>query len=250
MALQDHIIRGYQGIVEKNEQVGAEAQRQSVCRPIYDPISSAYRRFAGYEDEANLGLGCGFPFLYAGIAPGHAVLDLGCAAGIDVFIAASMVGAGGRVTGIDLTPSLVARAAAIAERAGLRHVQFLCGDISDVPLPSQSFDVIISNGVFSLVADLDKVFGEVKRLLRPGGVFCLADITRSTAFEATQYEAIKAFTGCLNGIRRMETYVAKMEGCGLGPVSLVHQRMLALPAELSAQAEDSGLYISTLRAAG
>jgi arsenite methyltransferase len=104
------------------------------------------------------------------------VLDLGCGAGTDLLIAAQMVGPGGRAIGIDLTPSMVERARHSAAEMGLENVEVHEGLIEDVPLPDESVDIVISNGVIDLVPNKDAVFSEIKRVLRPGGRLQIADV--------------------------------------------------------------------------
>jgi arsenite methyltransferase len=116
------------------------------------------------------------PFSLGRIEPGATVLDLGCGAGTDLLIATQMVGPGGRAIGVDMTESMLHRAAASAEAMGLRNVAVHESLIESVPLPAASVDVVISNGVIDLVPDKDAVFSEVDRVLRPGGRVQLADV--------------------------------------------------------------------------
>jgi SAM-dependent methyltransferase len=110
------------------------------------------------------------------VAPGEAVLDLGCGAGLDLLIAAQMSGAGGRVAGVDMTASMLDRARASAEELGLAGVELHESLIEDVPLEDGSVDVVISNGVIDLVPDKDAVFDEIDRVLAPGGRLQVADV--------------------------------------------------------------------------
>jgi arsenite methyltransferase len=117
------------------------------------------------------------PFALGVLAPGERVLDLGSGAGTDSLVAAQMVGAEGRVTGIDMTPEMVAKARASAAELGAGNAEFLEGEVERLPFPDASFDVVISNGVIDLIPDKDAVFAELSRVLRPGGRLQIADVT-------------------------------------------------------------------------
>ena len=128
---------------------------------------TAVESFAGVANPWELGR----------LAPGERVLDLGCGAGTDTLIAAQMVGVEGRVVGIDMTPEMLEKAAAAAAEMGAANVELIEGEIEQLPLPDESVDVVISNGVIDLVPDKDAVFAAVYRVLRPGGRIQIADVT-------------------------------------------------------------------------
>src|SRR5436190_946214 len=109
------------------------------------------------------------PWSLGRLEPGEHVLDLGCGAGTDTLVAALMVGTEGRVTGIDMTPGMLAKARASAGQLGLENVDFVEGEVESLPFADERFDVIVSNGVIDLVPDKDAVFSELARVLRPGG---------------------------------------------------------------------------------
>ena len=117
------------------------------------------------------------PFSLGALDPGEDVLDVGCGAGTDTLIAAQMVGAAGSVTGIDMTPDMVAKARRSAAVMGVAHVEIVEGSAEQLPFGDASFDVVISNGVIDLIPDKDAVFAEITRVLRPGGRIQLADVT-------------------------------------------------------------------------
>ena len=117
------------------------------------------------------------PFSLGALRPGEHVLDIGCGAGMDTLVAAQMVGTGGTVTGIDMTPAMVAKARRSVAEAGLANVTIVEGSAEELPFASASFDVVISNGVIDLIPDKDAVFSEIARVLRPGGRIQLADVT-------------------------------------------------------------------------
>jgi arsenite methyltransferase len=117
------------------------------------------------------------PFSLGRLEPGEHVADLGCGAGTDSLVAAQMVGSEGSVTGIDMTPEMLAKARAAKEELGLANVDFVEGEIEHLPFENESLDVVISNGVIDLVPDKDAVFTEIFRVLKPEGRIQLADVT-------------------------------------------------------------------------
>jgi arsenite methyltransferase len=117
------------------------------------------------------------PFSLGALQPREHVLDLGCGAGTDSLVAAQMVGPEGRVVGIDMTTEMVAKAQASAHTMGMTNVEFAAGEAEHLRFADESFDVVVSNGVIDLIPDKDRVFGELYRVLRPGGRVQLADVT-------------------------------------------------------------------------
>jgi arsenite methyltransferase len=149
------------------------------------PTGRAWAEDLGYPPElANVPdsavesfAGVANPFSLGRLEPGEQVLDLGSGAGTDSLVAAQMVGADGAVTGIDMTPEMVAKARASADRMGLENVSFTEAEAERLPFASESFDVVISNGVIDLIPDKDLVFAELYRVLVPGGRIQIADVT-------------------------------------------------------------------------
>ena len=149
------------------------------------PTGRAWAEDLGYPEElagvpesaAESFAGVANPFSLGRLEPGERVLDLGSGAGTDSLVAAQMVGPDGYVTGIDMTPEMLAKARAAAEEMGVRNVEFVEAEAEKLPFPDGSFDVVVSNGVIDLIPDKDAVFAELFRVLRPGGRIQLADVT-------------------------------------------------------------------------
>ena len=152
-----------------------QVERLGYPRPIVDALpESVVESFAGV----------GNPFALRPLRPGENVLDVGCGAGFDAFVAAGQVGPGGRVTGIDMTPEMVARAQGTAGALGLRHVEFRQAFAEVLPAGDGWADVVISNGAINLCPDKHAMFAEIRRVLRPGGALQFADIANGTPVPA------------------------------------------------------------------
>jgi arsenite methyltransferase len=167
------------------------------------PTGRAWAEDLGYPEElANVPesavesfAGVANPWAMGRLTPGERVLDLGSGAGTDSLIAAQMVGEHGRVTGIDMTQEMLAKARAAAAELGATNVEFVEGEAEHLPFPDASFDVVISNGVIDLVPDKDAVFTELFRVLAPGGRIQVADVTIQNPVSAEGRRNIDLWTG-------------------------------------------------------
>jgi ubiquinone/menaquinone biosynthesis C-methylase UbiE len=145
--------------------------------------------------EANLGLGCGNPLGIADLNPGERVLDLGSGAGFDAFLAAKSVGPEGNVVGVDMTPEMTSKAKKNAEKLNLTNVEFRLGEIEKLPVPSSSVDVVLSNCVINLSPSKRTVYGEIFRVLKPGGRISISDVLRSRELPKEIIDNPSAYTG-------------------------------------------------------
>jgi arsenite methyltransferase len=145
--------------------------------------------------EANLGLGCGNPIGMADLKPGETVLDLGSGAGFDAFLASRQVGPSGQVIGMDMTVEMIEKARANAEGLNIHNAEFRLGKIESLPIEDSSVDVVISNCVINLSPDKAAVFGEIHRVLRPGGRIVISDILRSGEIPQAIRDNPAAYTG-------------------------------------------------------
>lgn len=204
----------------------------SCCSPGGADFSEGYESLEGYVKDADLGLGCGLPTEFARIQEGDTVLDLGAGAGNDVFIARSLAGESGRVIGLDMTEAMIARARANNRKLGYRNVEFVLGDIEDMPLEDNSIDVAISNCVMNLVPDKDRAYAEVHRVLRPGGHFSISDIVLQGELPSALQEAAAMYAGCVAGAMQKGEYLAAIERAGFSSIKIDKERQLQLPDEL------------------
>jgi SAM-dependent methyltransferase len=172
-----------------------------------DAVSQALGYSAGeiaaVPAGANLGLGCGNPQAIAALKPGETVLDLGSGAGSDCFLAARQVGPTGRVIGVDMTPEMLTKARANAERGGYPNVEFRLGEIEHLPVADSAIDVILSNCVINLSPDKARVFAESFRVLRPGGRLAISDVVACADLPAHIRDDIALLTGCMAGASTM-----------------------------------------------
>ena len=194
-------------------------------------IKEAYEKLDGHMDEADLGLGCGLPTEHAGLAPGQTVVDLGSGAGNDVFIARSVVGDTGRVIGVDMTPEMIDKARANAERRGFKNVEFRLGDIESLPVEDAAADVVVSNCVLNLVPDKRLAFAEIFRVLKPGGRFCVSDIVLKGELPAKLREVAELYVGCVAGALPAEEYVGIIHETGFTGIDIKVAKRLDLPDE-------------------
>jgi arsenite methyltransferase len=172
-------------------------------------------------------LGCGNPTALAELREGEVVLDLGSGGGIDVLLSARRVGPTGKAYGLDMTDDMLALARENQRRAGVDNVEFLKGEIEEVPLPDESVDVIISNCVINLSLDKDKVLAEAYRVLRPGGHFAVSDMVfrgdLSLVPDAIM-KSVEAWGGCIAGALEESDYIAKLEHAGFVDAEVVVTR--------------------------
>ncbi|MCX6545475.1 MAG: arsenite methyltransferase [Acidobacteria bacterium] len=176
-------------------------------------------------DAVIASLGCGNPTLLAQLNPGEVVLDLGSGGGIDVLLSARRVGPTGKAYGLDMTDEMLALARTNQQKAGATNVEFLKGEIEQIPLPDHSVDVIISNCVINLSADKDKVLAEAFRVLKPGGRFAVSDVVVRGEIPAAIRRNVELWIGCLAGALDESDYLAKLGRAGFVDVSIEPTRV-------------------------
>jgi SAM-dependent methyltransferase len=170
-------------------------------------------------------LGCGNPTALAELKAGEIVLDLGSGGGIDVLLSARRVGPTGKAYGLDMTGEMLALAEENKRKSGLENVEFLRGEIEDIPLPDNTVDVVISNCVINLSADKDRVLSEAFRVLKPGGRFAVSDIVTRGGIPAEIRKSTVLWTGCVAGALEEEEYRAKLAAAGFESISIEPTRV-------------------------
>ena len=199
---------------------------------VASPAGAVARKLYPAEELAQVpqlaidgALGVASPLRHAGIEPGDTILDLGCGCGIDTILAARRTGPAGRVIALDFLPAMLDRTAEAATLAGLRNVDTLQADIEDIPLPDRSIDQVISNGVLNLCPRKARAFAECRRVLRPGGKLCVADMTveeDDLPPEVLTHPA--AWTGCTAGALTEHDFARKLDKAGFGEVQIVDRQ--------------------------
>jgi arsenite methyltransferase len=175
----------------------------------------------GYSDEdikmgegSNLGLGCGNPVAISKIKEGDTVLDLGCGAGFDCFLASKKVGTTGKVIGVDMTEEMINKAKVNADKLGIKNVEFVLGEIEKLPIQDNFIDIIISNCVINLTLDKTKTFKEAYRVLKMGGRIYLSDIVLLGELSEEQKNDKDLLSGCVAGALQKEDYLEKIRNVG------------------------------------
>jgi arsenite methyltransferase len=210
----------------------------SAAGPVTDPCGADGCGCgpAGYAPEelarvpveaADISLGCGNPVAVADLRPGEVVLDLGAGGGLDVLLSARRVGPTGKAFGLDMTGEMVALARENQRRAGVDNVEFLESYIESLPLPAESVDVVLSNCVVNLSPDKAAVFGEVFRVLKPGGRVAIYDIVADRAIDAEERADRDAWAACLTGAISRGEYRGGLETAGFRDVVLEESHTVA-----------------------
>lgn len=194
-----------------------------------DPITgNLYAQHEGEEvpDAAlRASLGCGNPTALAQLKAGETVLDLGSGGGIDVLLSARRVGPTGKAYGLDMTDEMLALARENQAKAGVQNVEFLKGEIENIPLPDASVDVIISNCVINLSGDKDRVLREAFRVLKPGGRFAVSDVTVRGEVPSELRRNVELWIGCIAGALSEEEYTQKLAAAGFGEIDIEPTRV-------------------------
>jgi len=201
----------------------------SCCGTEIDPITrdlyDASQKSSLPDAAVKASLGCGNPTALAELKPGETVLDLGSGGGIDVLLSASRVGPTGKAYGLDMTDDMLALAHENQKRAGVTNVEFLKGEIENIPLPDCSVDVIISNCVINLSADKDRVLREAFRVLKPGGRFAVSDVVVRGEVPAEVRKSMLLWVGCIAGALRDDDYIARLKQAGFESIDIEPTRV-------------------------
>ncbi len=195
------------------------------CDPITTNLYSADEKGLIPEKAVLASLGCGNPTALIELRAGETVLDLGSGGGIDVLLSAQRVGPTGKAYGLDMTDEMLALARENQRQAGAANVEFLKGEIENIPLPDNSVDVIISNCVINLSADKDRVLREAFRVLKPGGRFAVSDVVARGDVPDEVRKSMLLWVGCIAGALEENDYLAKLANAGFSDVYIEPTRV-------------------------
>jgi SAM-dependent methyltransferase len=201
------------------------AAATSCCDPITTNLYDASQAGQIPEEALLASLGCGNPTALAQLNPGEIVLDLGSGGGIDVLLSARRVGPTGKAYGLDMTDEMLALANENKRRAGIENVEFLKGEIENIPLPDTSVDVIISNCVINLSADKAKVLREAFRVLKPGGRFAVSDVVTRGEMLPEIRQSVLAWVGCIAGALEENDYRSQLAAAGFTQIEVEPTRI-------------------------
>ena len=215
---------------------GTGPREAQCCDPITSNLYQAEQTDALPATAVQASLGCGNPTALAELKPGEVVLDLGSGGGIDVLLSAQRVGPAGKAYGLDMTDEMLALAKENKRKAGAHNVEFLRGEIENIPLPDGSVDVIISNCVINLSADKDRVLREAFRVLKPGGRFAVSDVVTRGSIPAEVRKSVLLWVGCVAGALDEDEYRTKLLNAGFHNVEIEPTRIY--------RAEDAAAFLA------
>ena len=195
-------------------------------------MSEDYSQLKGYEADADLGVGCGLPTEYAGIKEGDTVIDLGSGAGNDAFIARAEVGESGKVIGIDFSPQMIEKARKNATKRGYTNVEFIEGDIEEMPVSDNTADVVVSNCVLNLLPEKDRIFKEIYRVLKQGGHFCISDVVLNGVFPKEFTDNASMYAGCIASAIQKEDYLAEIEKANFENIKIERTKTVLIPDDV------------------
>ena len=200
----------------------------SSCDPITSDLYDEAQKSGLPEKAVLASLGCGNPTALAELKPGETVLDLGSGGGIDVLLSAKRVGPSGKAFGLDMTDDMLSLARENQRKSGIDNVEFLKGEIENIPLPDNSVDVIISNCVINLSGDKDQVLREALRVLKPGGRFAVSDVVVRGEVPAEVRKNMELWVGCVAGALEEMDYVKKLAKAGFDAIDIEPTRIYSI----------------------
>jgi SAM-dependent methyltransferase len=237
MDIKKEVRKKYAAIVTKDQKDGScgcscGCGDNSIFGIEYSVFNEDYKNLDGYNADADLALGCGLPTEHAAISAGDTVVDLGSGAGNDCFVARAICGESGRVIGLDFTPEMVAKARINTEKRGFTNIEFIEGDIEQMPIESGIADVVISNCVLNLVPDKTKAFAEIFRILKHRGHFCISDIVIVGDLPEAARNDMALYAGCISGAVQKEEYLGIIEKAGFENIRIKKDRPIDIPEEI------------------
>ena len=198
----------------------------------YTIFSDDYSNLKGYNKDADLGLGCGLPTEFAKIEQGDTVLDLGSGAGNDCFVARAITGDSGKVIGLDFSDEMLKKAKENTLKLGYGNVQFLKGDIEEMPVESNSVDVVISNCVLNLVPDKKKAFSQIYRILKKNAHFSVSDVVLMGELPDKLKESAEMYAGCVSGAIQKDDYINIIKDSGFTDIEIQKEKKIDIPDDI------------------
>jgi arsenite methyltransferase len=198
----------------------------------YTVFSEDYSNLQGYNQEADLGLGCGLPTEFAKIKQGDTILDLGSGAGNDCFVARAIVGDQGKVIGIDFSDEMLEKAKENVQKLAYKNVEFIKGDIEDMPIESNSVDVVVSNCVLNLVPDKQKAFLEIYRVLKENAHFSVSDVVLLGELPEKLKESAEMYAGCVSGVIQKDEYIQIIKESGFKNIEIQKEKKIEIPDDI------------------
>jgi arsenite methyltransferase len=204
---------------------GATAASELSCDPITSSLYDSTQAQQIPEEALLASLGCGNPTALANLSAGEVVLDLGSGGGIDVLLSANRVGPTGKAYGLDMTDEMLALAHENQRKSGIKNVEFLKGEIENIPLPDNSVDVVISNCVINLSSDKRRVLREAFRVLKRGGRFAVSDVVTRGEVAPEIRQSMLLWAGCVAGALQEENYRRQLAAAGFEQIDIEPTRV-------------------------
>jgi arsenite methyltransferase len=226
---------------EKYSQIALQSKKENetsccgsggCCEIDYTIFSENYEKLDGYNPDADLGLGCGIPTQFAKIKKGDTVLDLGSGAGNDCFVAHALAGESGKVIGLDFSDTMLEKACENVKKLGFTNVEFIKGDIEEMPVPAGTVDVVVSNCVLNLVPDKQKAYDGIFRVLKPGGQFSISDVVLKGSLPKGLKDDAVMYAGCVAGAIQKDEYLDIISQAGFRNIEINKEKEIELPDEL------------------
>ena len=219
--LKDLVKENYSKVVKKEDSC---CNSSSCCgndnNEIVKKMDYSKEDINSIFNEANYGLGCGNPGSIANLKKGEVVLDLGCGAGFDAFLASRKVGSSGKVYGVDMTEEMIKKAKSNAAKNNINNVEFLLGEIEDLPLEDNTIDVIISNCVINLSPNKEQVFKEAKRVLKENGRLAISDILKEKEFPNEILSELDNYSSCITGSIKKDEVINILKTLGFQDIEI------------------------------
>jgi len=224
--IRESVMESYKNVALSNSSCGCDTT--SCCSPSETDVLADVSKAMGYSDSeyknvpegSNMGLGCGNPQAIASLKEGEVVLDLGSGGGFDSFLSSNSVGETGKVIGVDMTPEMVSKARANAEKGGFKNIYFRLGEIEHLPVADSTIDVIISNCVINLSPEKDKVFSESFRVLKPGGRLAISDIVSSVEIPEDMKKDLSLYSACVTGASSIDELKILLDNSGFSEIKI------------------------------